>query len=90
VRIELASEQKHGRQLIKMSVADIGIGIKAEEQAKLFHEFERGDSAIAREQEGTGLGLHLSQQLAGLLGGEIKVVSVLGEGSIFTLSIMEQ
>jgi PAS domain S-box-containing protein len=70
---------------VLFAVRDTGIGIKAEDQAKLFTEFGRVDSAAVRAREGTGLGLRLSRQLAALLGGRIDLTSELGRGSIFTL-----
>ncbi len=68
-------------------MADTGIGIKAEDQVRIFDKFERGESASAREQEGTGLGLALTRKLVELHGGQIAVESegVRGRGSLFTL-----
>jgi len=71
--------------LVAFTVHDTGIGIKAEDQAKLFTEFGRVDSAAVRGREGTGLGLRLSSQLAALLGGTIELTSVFGAGSMFML-----
>jgi two-component system sensor histidine kinase BaeS len=70
-----------------MRVADTGIGIKAEDQARIFDKFERGDSASVREQEGTGLGLALTRKLAELHGGSVGVESegIKGRGSLFTV-----
>jgi PAS domain S-box-containing protein len=73
------------RAAILFEVRDSGIGITAEDQAKLFHEFARVDSAAVRAREGTGLGLRLSQKLAELLGGRIALESEFGKGSTFTL-----
>jgi signal transduction histidine kinase len=72
---------------LRIRVADTGIGIKAEDQARIFDKFERGDSSSAREQEGTGLGLALTRKLVELHGGQIGVESegVKGRGSLFTL-----
>jgi signal transduction histidine kinase len=72
---------------LRIRVADTGIGIKAEDQVRIFDKFERGDSASAREQEGTGLGLALTRKLVELHGGQIAVESegVRGRGSLFTL-----
>ena len=73
--------------LLRIRVADTGIGIKAEDQVRIFDKFERGDSASAREQEGTGLGLALTRKLVELHGGQISVESegVKGRGSMFTV-----
>jgi PAS domain S-box-containing protein len=70
-----------------ISVSDTGIGMRPEEQAHLFEAYMQGRSASTRPHEGTGLGLHLSQKLAGLLGGVIEFVSEYGQGSTFTLVI---
>jgi signal transduction histidine kinase len=74
----------HTSSLI-FSVRDTGIGIKPEDQARLFQEFGRVDSAAVRAREGTGLGLRLSLRLAELLGGRITVESQEGRGSTFAL-----
>ena len=66
-------------------VHDTGIGIRAEDQARLFQAFERVPPSGGRWREGTGLGLRLSHKLAALLGGEIRLVSEYGVGSTFTL-----
>jgi PAS domain S-box-containing protein len=72
-------------QQILISVADTGIGIRPEDQARLFQEFGRADTVEVRAREGTGLGLRISRKLAELLGGTIELSSVFGKGSTFTL-----
>jgi signal transduction histidine kinase len=79
----------HSAALVIFSVRDTGIGITAEDQAKLFQEFGRVASAAVRAREGTGLGLRLSGKLAELLGGTISLTSELGIGSTFTLLLPE-
>ena len=76
-----------GSTVLRIRVADTGIGIKAEDQVRIFEKFERGDSTSAREQEGTGLGLALTRKLVELHGGQISVESegVKGRGSMFTV-----
>lgn len=73
--------------ITRFHVTDTGCGIKPEDQVKLFNAFTQIDSSSTRKFEGTGLGLHLSQQLAKLLNGNIAVRSKFGEGSTFTLEI---
>ncbi|MBQ0759013.1 MAG: PAS domain S-box protein [Zhongshania sp.] len=67
------------------SVTDTGIGIREEDREKLFQAFSQMDST---HREGTGLGLHLSQKLADLLGGHINFESAYGQGSCFTLTLV--
>jgi signal transduction histidine kinase len=83
----MASGGPSGPCLLRIRVADTGIGITAEDQARIFDKFERGASTSAREQEGTGLGLALTRKLVELHGGHISVESegVKGRGSLFTV-----
>jgi protein-histidine pros-kinase len=71
---------------VHIEVEDTGIGIRAEDQGRLFTAFTQLEGAT-RQQEGSGLGLHLSQRLAGLLGGTIVVRSEYGKGSVFILML---
>ena len=66
---------------------DTGIGIPAAHQQRVFEAFHQGDGALNRRYGGTGLGLSISRQLAGLLGGDLGLTSVEGEGSVFTLTL---
>jgi signal transduction histidine kinase len=72
---------------LRIRVTDTGIGIKAEDQARIFEKFEQVDVSPAREQEGTGLGLALTRNLVELHGGQISVESdgINGMGSMFTV-----
>ena len=72
---------------LRIMVADTGIGIKLEDQARIFDAFEQVDSSYAREQGGTGLGLALTRKLVELHGGTISVESdgVKGRGSVLTV-----
>ncbi len=74
-------------ETMSFAIEDTGFGLKPEQVETLFAAFTQADASTTRNYGGTGLGLHLSKQLAQKLGGDITVVSVYGEGSTFTLSI---
>lgn len=87
VTIALTQCQQDSKTVTAIRIADTGCGIKQEDQAKLFQAFSQIDSSTTRRFEGTGLGLHLSQKLAELLGGHISFKSKFGKGSTFQLEI---
>jgi PAS domain S-box-containing protein len=70
-----------------VAVKDNGFGISAEDQQRLFTRFYRVDNSMTREIGGTGLGLSIVKQLIELMGGEIGVSSILGEGSTFSFTV---
>jgi signal transduction histidine kinase len=85
VRVTARFDEQRGR--VDLSVRDTGIGIAPADCGRIFDEFSQVETRIQKRVKGTGLGLPLSRSLAALLGGELTVESVVGQGSIFTLSI---
>jgi PAS domain S-box-containing protein len=73
--------------LVRFRVEDTGIGIAPEDQGRLFQPFSQIDSALSRQQAGSGLGLALVRRLAELHGGEAHVESAVGVGSRFTITL---
>ena len=74
-------------KVFDVAITDSGIGIAAEDQSRIFEEFQQVDSGAGRAQQGTGLGLTLTRRFAHLHNGEVTVKSGVGMGSTFTLSL---
>jgi len=77
----------NGRDWIELAVVDTGIGMTAEQQAKLFQDFTQADSLTARRYGGTGLGLAITRKLARMMGGDVTVTSEPGKGSVFAVRL---
>jgi signal transduction histidine kinase/CheY-like chemotaxis protein/HPt (histidine-containing phosphotransfer) domain-containing protein len=80
-------KQEAGQVWLKITVIDTGMGIKPEDQTKLFGNFVQVDTRKNRSVEGTGLGLAITRQLCHLMGGNISLESEYGKGSVFTVVI---
>jgi signal transduction histidine kinase len=87
VRVSLAKEYD-ASALVRFEVADTGIGIASEGQARLFQSFCQVDGSHARRHGGTGLGLAIAKQLAEHMGGTIGVDSEVGKGSKFWFTVL--
>jgi signal transduction histidine kinase len=86
--VKLAARKvSNGSNFVEFAVSDTGIGMTAEQQAKLFEEFSQADATTAQKFGGTGLGLAISRKLARMMGGDVTVTSEPGKGSMFTVRL---
>jgi len=83
VCVSVLQHQNH----FNIKVEDTGIGISTKDISSIFEEFRQADGTTTRKFEGTGLGLSIAYKAARLLGGDVKVSSVIGQGSVFTVQI---
>jgi signal transduction histidine kinase len=82
-----ARKVSNGSSFVEFAVSDTGIGMTAEQQAKLFEEFTQADVSTAQKFGGTGLGLAITRKLARMMGGDVTVASEPGKGSVFTVRL---
>jgi len=88
VTLACALEPNSGRQSVRLTVSDTGIGMSSATLDKLFGAFTQADASTTRNYGGSGLGLNITRRLAELMGGSVNVRSREGEGSLFTLRFM--
>jgi len=87
VTFSVALYENQNSEWIKFSVRDTGIGMSEEVLSRIFHAFIQADSSTTKKFGGTGLGLTITKEFSQLLGGDLTVTSVEGEGSEFTLEL---
>ncbi|QDU69150.1 Autoinducer 2 sensor kinase/phosphatase LuxQ [Planctomycetes bacterium Pla86] len=87
VQVHASCDQGAERPRLRIEVIDTGVGVEPDAIDRLFRPFTQADDSHTRTFGGTGLGLTISQRLAGMLGGEIEVRSTPGQGSTFTVTV---
>jgi len=87
VQLKTSREFRNGSDWLSFSVADSGIGMSPEQLERAFDAFTQADESTSRKYGGTGLGLTITRKFCELLGGEIKVKSEQGNGSVFTVNL---
>ncbi len=83
VLVEPSEEESGNGVAVRLAVSDTGLGLTEEQQKRLFQSFMQVDASTTREHGGTGLGLSISRRLAEMMGGEVGVQSLPGQGSTF-------
>ncbi len=81
-------ETDHNQKLLRVNVEDTGIGIREEKLEHIFRQFSQADASTTRKYGGSGLGLAITKQLVDLMDGTISVKSKLGQGSIFSFTLL--
>ena len=87
VTLSAERAKQDGRDWVRFSVSDTGIGMTEEQRAKLFQRFQQADASTTRKFGGTGLGLALTKAFCRMLGGDVEARSAPGQGSTFTVRL---
>lgn len=86
LKLRMAGQTDHAVS-IEFQVQDTGIGVAPEHQKRIFEGFSQAEASTTRKFGGTGLGLSICRRLVGLMGGELQLASVLGQGSTFQFTL---
>jgi signal transduction histidine kinase len=84
---EVVIEATSDNRQFSVAVRDTGPGISQTDQARLFQEFQQADNSITKQKAGTGLGLVISKRIIEMHGGNIRLDSVVGQGSSFSFTL---
>jgi signal transduction histidine kinase len=87
VTLEATRQHADGRETLRFTVTDTGIGMTEEQLGRLFQAFSQADAATARRYGGTGLGLAITKQFCEMMGGNVTVQSESGKGSTFRIEL---
>lgn len=85
---DVSQEKSSAKRLMKVSVQDTGVGIEPDVQTRIFEKFSQADASTTRKYGGTGLGLAICKEISALMGGDVSVQSVPGEGSTFSVTML--
>lgn len=87
VMLSLIDSSQPDTVIVEFSIRDTGIGIDSDNIARVFSPFEQADASTTRRYGGTGLGLAITQHLVQIMGGDVRVASELGKGSVFSVRL---
>ena len=90
VMLKLTGQTDGDRAVLKFAISDTGQGIRQEDLAKIYDEFERFDNEKNYNVEGYGLGMNITRQLLNLMGSELKIESEYGKGSTFSFELLQE
>ncbi len=90
LKLSALSGENEKETILRIDVSDTGIGIRKEDQAKLFESFYRLEEERNRNIQGTGLGLAITKDFVDMMGGQIRVTSTYGEGSTFVILLPQK